>query len=227
MASLKKKILGSVSGALGDVVFRERKGNNIIAVRPASFKTPLDAQSVERRGKFTMATKLARAVYVSSDLKSLWQSAAPSGTSPFNYLVKQNYFSVNSASPGSSIKMVPAGGFTFTSSEAVQDSTGFSLTINALGTNNGIDTNVEVNLQVYSILFMGSPTDDNVAPFTFLTLSSDIKPLTLDNPVTFATPLISSQTVLYNQYSDYMTYFALVTLDSQGKVIHYSITDSI
>jgi hypothetical protein len=226
MANLKKKILGQVSGALGDLVFRERNGSNIIAVRPSSFSTPTDPASVERRGKFTMAAKLAGAINDSSGLKSLWENAAPSDLSYFNYFVKRNYIYVTSETPGNVIELVPSGGFPFASTNVDPAATQFDLTISALGTNNGIDTGVEVNIQTLSVLFLSNPSGENVPPYTFFTLSSGLQPLSLTDPISFISPLSGSQTLIYNQYINAKVYFALVTLDAAGKIIHYSVTEA-
>jgi hypothetical protein len=173
-----------------------------------------------------MAVKLSSAINVNSALKSLWEPVAPSGLTPFNYLVKRNYIYVTSANPGNIIELVPQSGFPFTATNVDPAATRFELTISTLGTNNGIDTGVEVNIQTLSVLFMSEPSGENVEPYTFLTLSSGVQPLSLTDPITFVSPLVSSQTLLYNQYTNFKIYFTLVTLDAAGKIIHHSVTEA-
>jgi hypothetical protein len=225
MANLKKKILGNVSGALGDLVFRERNGTNIIAVRPASFNTPSDPASVSRRGRFTMSAKLAGYIASNSKLKSLWNIQKPAGLTVHNHLVKVNYLSVSMVSPGDTVQIVPAGGFPFSANNVDPSSTQFELIISPLGTSTEINISEEVNLQTFSLLFMSEPSGENTTPYAFIPLVSDIKAITLTDPVTFISPMTGTNTLLFNQYTNIKIYFALVTLDASGNIVRYSITE--
>ena len=62
MATIKKTVLGRISGAVGDVVFKEKNGKNYVGVRASTFTPPSDAASIERRGKFLLSTELASAI---------------------------------------------------------------------------------------------------------------------------------------------------------------------
>lgn len=73
MAKLIKQVLGKVSGAVGDVLFRVRAGNNYVGTRPASYMPGTDAKSVARRQRFALANKFAKAVNIIPPLKSLWK----------------------------------------------------------------------------------------------------------------------------------------------------------
>ena len=62
MANLRKKVLGTVSGAVGDILFRTKNGRNYIGTRPLSFVPGKDEKSVARRKRFAMATRLAKQI---------------------------------------------------------------------------------------------------------------------------------------------------------------------
>jgi len=49
MAVVTKKVLGTVHGAVGDMVFREKNGKNYIGMRPNSFVPGKDDASIARR----------------------------------------------------------------------------------------------------------------------------------------------------------------------------------
>ena len=46
MARIKKTILGRISGAVGDVLFRQMHGNNYVGTRPNSFMPGKDENSI-------------------------------------------------------------------------------------------------------------------------------------------------------------------------------------
>ncbi len=61
MAQLTKAVLGRVSGRLGDTVFRQRNGKNILGTRPSHYAPPDDQGSIDRRARFKFSAKLAQA----------------------------------------------------------------------------------------------------------------------------------------------------------------------
>ena len=224
MANLKRQVLGKVSGSLGDIVFRQRNGKNILGLKPSSYNLPQDPASVARRGKFRIATKLAAAINSNAQLKSIWKLQAPSGLSVANYVLQSNYAFLNPETLGNSILLVPAGGFPFTVTAVDKTSSQIQVTASAIGTNNGIDTEVEVKVQMLSLLFMSNPSGENASPYTFSLLSSGKIDISLTEQLVFTSPLNGSETMLYDQYQDHTVYFALLTLDAEEKIIHHSIT---
>ena len=89
MAQLKKTVLGKVSGAVGDIVFRQRDGLNYIGLRPGSFTPGTNPASVARRARFALAAKASVSVNRIPALKSLWAGVLTNGISPYNYIFKQ------------------------------------------------------------------------------------------------------------------------------------------
>jgi hypothetical protein len=128
-------------------------------------------------------------------------------------------------SPGDTVQIVPAGGFPFSANNVDPSSTQFELIISPLGTGTEINISEEVNMQAFSLLFMSEPSGENTAPYAFIPLTSDLKAMTLTDPVTFLSPMTGANTLLYNQYTNIKIYFALVTLDASGNIVRYSITE--
>ena len=91
MAELNKTVLGRLSGAVGDVVFRQRNGKNYVGTKPAPFMPGDDPASVARRERFAITGKLAKAINSIAIIKSLWKESTPSGLSPYLYMVQLNY----------------------------------------------------------------------------------------------------------------------------------------
>lgn len=69
MAKLNKKIIGNLSGSLGDIIFKEREGSSYAATRPSKMRATNNPLTLLRRKRFRLSIKLGRAIY--SDRKSV------------------------------------------------------------------------------------------------------------------------------------------------------------
>jgi len=224
MAEIRKQVLGKLSGALGDVVFRERNGKSYVGVRPASFIPGTDPASVSRRLKFLTAIKFSQVINSEPVLKALWNEARPAEISSFNAITRANYPFVEAENITDLGKIVPSLGFGITSTTSGLDSSILTLDIDAIGLKTEIDPVVEINIQLISVLFFSNAIDEAVGNFYLTTLSSASQHLDLANPLRFNASLLSEQTVYYNKFLDHKAFTVLVTLDSSGKPVHYSST---
>ena len=205
-------------------MFRDRNGVNIIAARPSSFNTPVDPASVARRSKFTMAAKLAAAISSNSSLKSVWSPIKPDGLSVQNYLLKINYKSVSPSEILDTVKLVPDGGFGISAASVDKTAEHLRVDIETIGTNNDINTLVEVKVQLLSVLFLSDPLSEDAAAYSIIVLSSPLVNISLNSNIPFDITLMSNQSILFNQYNNKKAFFALVTLDNGNHIIHHSIT---
>jgi hypothetical protein len=225
MANLKQQVLGKVSGALGDVVFRERAGKNIVSVRPSSFSTPMDTASINRRARFLMSVKLASSINSNVQLKGIWKLADPSGLSVTNKLVKSNYINTTPDDISSTMLLVPQGGFGISTAAVNKTPEQMQVDLNAIGTGSGIDPVTETKMRLLMLLFLRSPVVvENTPKFSFISLSSNIQTTKLTEPTVFTASLMSNQTILFNQYQESKLFFALITLDTGDNIIRHSIT---
>ena len=74
MAILKNGILGSVTGAAGDIVFRTRNGKTYISSKASLYPPRNDVKSVAIRKKFRFCTRLFSAIGKVFWLKFLWNN---------------------------------------------------------------------------------------------------------------------------------------------------------
>jgi hypothetical protein len=223
MADLRKSVLGEVSGALGDLVFRQTKDANVIATRPASFMPGTDQASIDRRAKFRFSTKLASAANKIPELYEIWYMH-DSDESPFRNLFKANYPYVNPSGVPGSFKMTPEEGFGTNTTLLTVSPIEIHAELDPLPGNMGLDTNVEVGLKLVSLLCLTIPADPAAPAYTFIRSVSEEMPLQEGAAILFTVPLMNQETELYNLYADCDAYFVLVTVDADGNVIHYSNT---
>ena len=226
MAKLDQKILGKISGSLGDITFRQRNGKNYVASRPSKYTSPQDADTMERRSRFALSVKLASVINSIPQLKEIWISKIPSGSSVFNYLVKTNYRLVSPESVTDSTCLTPASGFGLSINSINIDSENINVVLNAIGTRTGIDTEVEKNIMLVSVLCLSSPSEVILDKSLLLPLISEPQPVALDSQLTFALELTSQAGQLFDKYADKKFIFALVTIDDGNNAVHYSNTFS-
>jgi hypothetical protein len=159
MANLNKSVLGKVSGALGDLVFRQTRSGNIIALRPKSFIPGTDQQSVNRRVKFGFSVKLASAMNKIPEIFQMWKNWDSKET-PFLNLVKTNYPYIDPAGTPGNYKLTPEEGFGTNSSLLTVSPVEIHAEFDPLGNNIGIDTEEEVNAKLICLIYLSDPVDE-------------------------------------------------------------------
>ena len=222
MAELRKAVLGVVSGAIGDIVFRERDGLNYLATRPSSFIPGTDPASVARRGRFSMAAKTSVAINRIPELKALWDTVTPSGKSPFNFIFHSNYAFVSATDVTDLLKIVPDNGFGISLTGNTVSNMSVQAIVSPIGTKAGINIAVETQWMMACVEFLSNPLDESVAPYSILSLVSTTLPMSLTDPLTFNADLTSQQSLVFDKYQDHKVFIAILSLDATGNPVHYS-----
>ncbi|MCX6158461.1 MAG: hypothetical protein NTY74_10840 [Ignavibacteriae bacterium] len=224
---MTKRILGTLQGTVGDVTFRDRQGDTIVATKPNSFMPGTDALSVARRNRFGMAVKLSHAINYLSDLKHFWKLYGNEGSkfrTPFNKMVKSSYQTVTDTDITSTTSLVPEIGFEISSTNVTIADTGVTVALAAIGNDKGIDPVVEVGYQLACVVFLKSPTDEKEVPYYFIHQMSEEGVLSLTNPMTVTIDFDNITGQYFNKYTVSKGLFALITLDGDGQPVRYSNT---
>ena len=223
MGILKKSVLGKPSGAVGDILFRYKDGKTIIGTRPVSYMPGMDERSVNRRNRFGITAKFSQAVNSLPSFKSLWDNVTPNNISPYNGIFKASYPYVTPTDVTDLAKLVPQlFGFGVTTTDVTVDETEVSVSIDPIGTNAEIDTNIEKFIQLGVVIKCTDGTIDTLPKIVFLPLKSANVALNLANPLSFSITLSDQDSELYSMFDTHLSYLALVTLDEYGKAVHYS-----
>lgn len=224
MATLTKTVLGRVSGSIGDITFRQKNGSNFLSTRPGSFTPGSDEASINRRGKFAFACKLAASMVSIDSIKSLWEKIAGAGKSAYNTIVGINYKFITTNSITPQTFLTPGIGFSVKTNSFTLSSNGLQVVFDAIGTNAGIDLNTEKSIQLSAIVSLSDRVDETVEDYSLLPLVSSNQLLTVDAASTFSIPLSNQESQLYSKYNIRKVLYALVTIDTGGKAVHYSST---
>jgi hypothetical protein len=224
MGRINKTILGRLSGAVGDVLFRQMHGKNYVGTKPDSFIPGSDKNSVDRRKKFGLTVKFSGSVNHITQLKNFWARVAPKSGSPFNFIVKTNYAHILPDDVTGTAALVPNVGFSISATSVSITKNQVQVTLNPIGNNSGIDTIVEKHIQLACVLYFKNPSDDSFSLYYFLPLISAKQALSLVNPLSFSIVLSDQQTQEFDRYQVHSGFFALVTLDDNDNLYHYSNT---
>jgi len=224
MANLRKKVLGTVSGAVGDILFRAKNGKNYVGTRPLSFIPGKDEKSIVRRQRFALVTRLAKPINSIYKLKSLWKSVTPDGLSPYNQIVKVNYNNVQSDSIGDQVKLVPDIGFAVHINAFNVDQNRLRVTLNGITSSSGINPAIELHFQLAGVMHLSNPSDAENESHVFLRLLSDEITLVLNTEIDVTVNFFDQTSQLISQYQDRKAFLTLLTLDADKNVVNYSNT---
>lgn len=224
MATLSKKILGRVTGTLGDITFRQRNGKNYLTSRPNSFKPTNDPATLARRAKFKFAVKLASMVNSIPELNLLWGANTANGSSGYNQLVSVNYAKLNPYSFTSKTQFTPDEGFGIKTSAITIGNDEITVSLLPIGTKEGIDVSHENSLQLFSILCLSEPVNEGDDKYRLFPLTSGILPLTLETEVIFSIQVSSAIEQLLSLYAKKQLLSGILTLDTEQNPVHWSST---
>lgn len=224
MARLKKAILGKISGAVGDILFRIRRNRNYVGTRPTSFIPGIDVNSVNRRKRFKITVKFSSAVNKISSLRTLWKKNFPDSFMAINSIFKVNYFNATPDNLTDSASLVPDIGFEIPGSDVTFTTDVITVNLNPIGTGTNIDTNVETQFFLSAVIYLSDKLDENYKDYLFLSVSFPKIPLNLVNPLDFSYSLSDIETQLLARYSTKKTYLALISLTDLDEPIHFSNT---
>lgn len=179
MAELNGGVFGKLSGSIGEITFRRKNGKTFICQRTKSFVPGHDQESANRRSRFSLAGKLARAINSIPELKAFWQQITPKGKSPFNIMVQKNIRNVNPGSVSETTTITPEFGFAINCTSSSISKDAITVELAALGSATGIDAGNEPIVKLDYVLSLTNPTNASLPGVLFITGTSDAKPLAI------------------------------------------------
>ena len=225
MAKFNKQILGKVRGSLGDITFRQRNGKTFLSTRPDSFTPGADEKSVARRGKFSLSIKLASSINSVPELRSIWDKNKTAGALTFNHIMRTNYKIIGSGNDLSGlVKLTPSLGFNAANPVVTYSPSEVKVNLDALGNTTGIDILNEPSLKLVSVVYLSNPADTSLNKDSFLTFLSESKTTDLTAQLEFTYALNDVDSQMLASYQNHKGFFAVVTLNTAGNVVHYSNT---
>lgn len=224
MAVMKKQVLGKVSGAVGDIVFRNRYENNYISLRPIRFNTPMDDRAVARRNRFKSAIQLASTMNSIVPLKQLWSKLTSGNNSVYNRMVKYEYSALVNQLPSENSALFPGKGFALTVQSIELNQDQLRIVTDAIGTDSGIDTQIEKTLRIVSIVALSSPANPGYPEVIYLPLISESKNIVLTDPVDITLTFNPTEKELISMYNEKRILAGLITFNIELQPVSFSDT---
>jgi len=90
MATVNKNIFGSVSGKVGNLVFRKFNGKTVVSIRPDRYKKSNSPKAKSARDRFAAVVKLSSRISKIPPLAESWKYTSLKGSSPYMKILNAN-----------------------------------------------------------------------------------------------------------------------------------------
>ncbi|MEI7485149.1 MAG: hypothetical protein WCK13_10610 [Ignavibacteriota bacterium] len=224
MAEVFKSVIGRLTGALGNMVFRNRGETTFITMRPKSFTAGNDLAAKNRRARFGLTGMFATAVNQDANLKHFWDLSTPASMTAANGIFKSNYKHITPDDVTDLARLTPGINVKVSDRSSSMTNLLVSATLDPIGTDQKIDLLVETSIQMVAIIYCKDPLNEDESKNHFICLKSAEMPLSLAAELAFTIPLMGDETQYFDVYAEQKCFYTFVTLDSEGVPYHYTNT---
>ncbi len=228
MAKLNDQHLGTLRGALGPQVFKMLFGEAYVARLPRRTLNEPSAETIERRNRFRLCMKFSKSVYGLIKLRPFWDAFIPEGVTKriptIAKIAKTSYMSITATDVQDITFLAPDFGFKAVTTSVTIDSSAISVAIDPIGSGEGIDPDIEKFIQLGCVMHLQDPINGTQTAHRFMNFSSANVVLNLANPLSFSISIDSTHQSIYEAYDTHKTFLIFVTLDANGKPVHFSNT---
>ena len=190
-----------------------------------------DEKSVERRSKFAFCAKLSKAIYSIPELTVFWRQAAPQGRSVYHFILQTNMHLINPGTVTELTTITPPQRKSMAGRVFDIECTSCTISTNAVtvelaqpGNSAGIDSSRELSAKLACVLCLTNPDDRSLPQYQFISCVSESTQLVPGSQLTFSIPLAGEDATKVGSYGDMKLLCAMVTLDSENKLMRYSGT---
>lgn len=222
MARVSGNVLGNLQGRLGNLSARTVNGQTILSARPSSFSLSQTPESIQARKKFGVTGKFAKQVLENITLHDIWSKEKLPDISVFNTIFKRNY-EHSSVDKPTADNIITPGGFSVPTLAVTLLTDNLTVELLALDTAS-VFTAEEVNLSASAIICYHNPTDPDDAPYSFISLNTEIANYSFDQTFELNLAFNVNQQALAAKYQNSIVYFAVASKNSDGKIVQYSAT---
>jgi hypothetical protein len=223
MARLTRQIAGLLSGRIGDIIFKQSTGGrSYSSARPRKSAKIPSAEVLAHRAQFKTSVVVANAIYKESLLKNLWPVDNVNHISRFQKMVKTNYHMINAADLSGNLSLTPDIGFNLQNASLQVAVGSITLTANALGTQFGVDTEVEKFVTAVGLIILKDPDNPVSKKLDYIPIRTGQADLDSDTPLSLITTLTQEEQDKIARYAVKRVFLSLLTLNSTGSAVRYS-----
>lgn len=222
MARVFSNVIGNLSGKLGNLSARISYGRTILAARPASYNSPNDAATMERRGKFLATVRFALQVMNLSALNELWKQVKPNGISVFNQIVSTNYQFTSPTRPTIDNIIAPDG-FALNVQNVLLDADKLTAVLPALNTATILSPE-EVHCSINAIICYHTPLVPGDEPYNVIRLSLDVPNFVFGQEYNLQMNLNILQKAIAAKYDSSIVYLVVAPKTADDRILQNSAT---
>jgi hypothetical protein len=214
MALLSNNILGHVSGSIAGLTFRRMNGKIFVASKRASYTTPTDTDSIQRRQNFGMACKLASRINSIDLLHRIWKSAAANHSTVFHTIVQSIYKTMESGMVTSHTMLAPGAEWNLCCLSSSWSDSQIDILVEVPAVPSKTDEPVAAAFTLIAVPIFTSPLEQTTDALLLDALVSEPLVITGSQPVNFILPLSPLLSQRYGHYRIHKGLFVLVALDT-------------
>ncbi len=202
MARVNKKIIGRLSGKVGDVVFRNKNGKTFATIHNGTNKISTSPACVNNRKRFTSANTFSKIINSFPDLNKIWRASSLPGYTGYNKIIKNNLPLFENNYPNIRNIISPPG-FKI----KVKD---FSFSPSSFSVNFTTSKPFNKLFVINIIIFLFEPKNKKYFPSNiYISRTLDLSGIPKSVPSSFSLSFSSEDSRIISNYSKSIIYFSL------------------
>jgi len=219
-------LFGTISGKVGNVVYRKRGGKTIVALRPCKRSTPKNQNEIEREIQFGLTGRISKGINSIEILKSFWRPVGVKSQSRYNIIFKNNYGLMRADNLSGNLKMTPGQGFEIINPGLYQGEGNLVVECKALGNRSDFDTVVEKYVTAAGIVVMKDPVIISTPEFVVLPFQSKKYLFYPNDYMSLNIEFTGNDLFMFGNYRIKKAFAIFITMDEEERPVQHSITFS-
>jgi hypothetical protein len=224
--ALVRGIFDTISGRVGDVVYRHKNGKTFVASRPKKRSTEKTAYEKALQMKFGITGKIARTINSMEVLKYFWKGVTARNHAAYNKIFKENYKRINIENLSGYANIVPMGGFNVTEGSLKLNEEDIVIQCKKLGSESEFNTKIEKYIIAAGIIILKNPKIENVPVYEVRAFKTEKHLLTPGENQILAYKLTTQELSSFEDYSLKSLAAVFITLDEEGNPVQHSTSFS-
>jgi hypothetical protein len=215
-------IFDTISGRVGDIVYRHKNGKTIAARRPTKRSTAPSLIEIAQQTRFGIMGKIAGTINSMEVLKYFWKGVTERNHSAYNKIFKENYRRLNIENLTGFILIVPMGGFNLTEGSLKLNESDIVIQCKELGKHSEFNLKKEKYVIVAGIIILKNPKIEDIPLYNVLPFKTKKNLLYPEEYLSLSIELRGSELCLFESYSIKTVTAVFITLDEEGKPVQHS-----
>jgi hypothetical protein len=217
-------IFGSISGRVGNIVYRNRNGKIIAATLPAERSTKKNEREIENEKMFGLTGIIAKTINSLDLLKYFWHPVRAKNQSTYNVIFKKNYGMLDIENLSGTVLLTSGEGFGLINPSLYPGESNIVIECKALGDRSAFDTNAEKYVAAAGIIVFKKPIIKNIPMFYAVPFKSKKYLFYPNDYISINLEFAGSELMIFESYSIKKVFAVFVTLDEDERPVQHSMT---